>query len=185
MSWFIKFSFFLFSNFLLLLMCLNQYIEVNMWSITILPSPMPSKKVNERKFGWLKVWVHQEYYLYHYLHLHLMPHIFDSQKKPNDSQDKFYFLSCGCGGFERWIDSIGERKKNFISSNTNNNQLCFLLTVKKDDSFYWRHWKRVISHILVHFCSNRVWDFGFFISLSWSAIDLTITLSLIRETRGH
>ena len=38
-----------------------------------------------------------------------MPHIFDSQKKPNDSQDKFYFLSCGCGGFERWIDSIGER----------------------------------------------------------------------------
>ena len=28
------------------------------------------------------------------------PYIFDSQKKPNDSQDKFYFLSCGCGGFE-------------------------------------------------------------------------------------
>ena len=25
--------------------------------------------------------------------------IFDSQKKPNDSQDKFYFLSCGCRGF--------------------------------------------------------------------------------------
>ena len=28
-----------------------------------------------------------------------LSHIFDSQKKPNDSQDKFYFLSCGCRGF--------------------------------------------------------------------------------------
>ena len=35
-------------------------------------------------------------------------HIFDSQKKPNDSQDKFHFLSCGCGGFERWIEEEKE-----------------------------------------------------------------------------
>ena len=39
----------------------------------------------------------REYYLVHYSHL--PPTFFDSQKKPNDSQDKFYFLSCGCCGF--------------------------------------------------------------------------------------
>ena len=33
--------------------------------------------------------------------------IFDSQKKPNDSQDKFYFLSSWCRGFVPGLDGAG------------------------------------------------------------------------------